>query len=120
MEENRTQTNQSTIPTVKAEGPIEMKESHIRILNDDLNAVPALWRPGSIHNAKFKDISTAEIISEFIKDLPGVMAYESGIIFETMIQFCNAPNAPDLLSVAQHVNALAVKLYGPGIGDMVK
>lgn len=110
----------NNVETVVAEPIARPKESHIRIMSDELNAVPDLWRPGSIHNSKFKDISTGEIISEFISGLPGVAAYESGVIFETMIRFCNVPNAPDLLSVAQHVNALAVKLYGEGIGDMVK
>lgn len=104
--------------TVIIDPVIPRKESHVRMMPEDFESLPSVWRPDYIDPKS--DISIGDIIAIYTDSVTGVAAYEVGEILKYLYHWCKIGDPTELRSAYEHMYHMAKYLYGAGIGKMVK
>lgn len=97
---------------------ITMKEAHVRLLPEDYENLPYVWRNDYISpNSK---ISVGDIIAIFTDGVTGVSAFEVGEILYHLYKWCKMPEPSELTRAYEHMYHLAKYLYDSNTGRLIK
>ena len=109
-----------TINDVEPIIPVPTKEAHVRMMPEDYESVPFVWRNDYIApGATNKDISIGDVIAIYTNYVQGAAAYDVGEVLNFLYRWCKTGDPQDLQRAYEFMYHLSKYLYDAGVGRMV-